>query len=386
MYCARCGSMMSDDGRFCPHCGADQYAIWNQPAGQAVQPPPPPRQSARPAQASRPAARPKKKRYILLKLLVLCVVAFGVWNNLRSKIALPMNKAYKPIVSQYSYNALPDDVTRSLYKQISKAAYSYPQEYDEIYFFDHIPIKDGMTDTKFYLAFRAFLDDHPDVFWLYWGTSQMEPGEDVSYVPDHYVVCSLYSYKELKALKAELYDAVERFMDSVPAGLSDGELQRYTHDYLIDHCEYDYDALDENGDCDPDYPNYDRVGEANGALVDGKAICAGYATAYQLMLNRLGVECVPVYGQGNPLDEELQRRAGRTNHQWDAVLDGGAWVMTDPTWDDVDDPARRYLYFNIPIQQMYQDHNALAIDFDTFQYLNAFIQPNTQSDCVFLPQ
>ena len=331
-----------------------------------------------------------KKKGCFGKIILVVIVGLVLWNvfkpdNTSPSADLPESKSYTPVVSQYAYNALPDDTMRELYKKIQDAAYGDP---DENYILTSITAKDDMTLTKFFLAYRAFTEDHPEVFWLNFGVNRSNPldfGEPIGYV-----VYSRYSSDELKARKAELYEALERFLDGVPAGLSERELQEYAHDYLIDNCVYDYASLDENGDIDSDYIDVQRIGESIGALVDGKAVCAGYATAYQLLLNRLGVDCVQILGQGAALNPELRMRTGKLNHQWNAVKNGSEWVMTDVTWDDSGDGIRSYDYFNIPIEKMYEDHNAQKIDFSTYEYTllsnTVTIYAKSDWDCLFLPE
>ena len=314
------------------------------------------------------------------KGIVILVILIGLVLWVKFKPApsadLPINKNYTPVTVQYLYNALPNDTMRDLYKKIQTAAYDLPYEHNGNYILGNIPIKGDMNETHFFLAYRAFTEEHPDVFWLEWGANS-----------DYFVVYSRYSSDELKTLKAELNTALEQFLNSVPAGLSEKELQEYAHDYLIDNCEYDFDSLREDGSSDPDYTNYYRIHQANGALVDKKAVCSGYANAYQLMLNRLGVDCIPIFGQGSALDGDLKMRTGKVNHQWNAVKSGSDWLMTDVTWDDIDDVTRRHYYFNIPIEKMYEDHNTQAIDFSTYKYIPIYgFVRHADSDCLFLPE
>lgn len=331
--------------------------------------------------------KPKKKGKGGVVLFVI-IIGLVLWFKFKPDPSkLPENKNYTPVTSQYLYNALPDDTMRDLYKKIQDIAYKYPSERDGKYLLGTIPVEEDMTTTQFFLAYRAFTEDHPEVFWLDWNTWASNSLDYSN--PTHFAVYSIYSSDELKTLKAELDEALEQFLNDVPSGLSEREIQEYAHDYLIDNCEYDYDALDEEGNSDPDYINVVRVHNAIGALVDKKAVCQGYATAYQLLLNRLGVDCVQIRGTGSALDPELRMRTSKVNHRWNAVKNGSNWVMTDVTWDDSNDETRRHNYFNIPIEKMYKDHYAQAIDFSTYEYrpLGAItLYAVSDSDCLFLPE
>ena len=63
--------------------------------------------------------------------------------------------------------------------------------------------------------------------------------------------------------------------------------------------------------------------EAYGALVEGSAICEGYAKAFKLLCNRAGIACEIVGGTVN----------GEA-HMWNYVQIGGDYYLVDATFDD----------------------------------------------------
>ncbi len=323
------------------------------------------------------------KKVIAFCLVIIAIIMIHKYMSFFTSPSadLPRSENYTPVNSQYSYDALPNDKSRDVYERLKTAAYSTPQKEDEFYVLGTISKNEDVSQEEFYLGMKAFMDDNPDVFWLkfFSSSSWMDSSNIYSYT-----IISTYPSDELKTMKDALKSSLESFLNSVPAGLDQEELEKYAHDYLIDNCEYDYDALDENGELNPEYKSAHKVGTAYGALVDKKPVCSGYAKAYQLLLNRLGVDCVPVYGQGNSLDK-INMRKGGTNHQWNAVKNGSDWLMTDVTWDDAEDKSKRYTYFNIPIEKMYEDHNAQEIDLSTFTY-SPYIHLYTNDDCLFLPE
>lgn len=103
------------------------------------------------------------------------------------------------------------------------------------------------------------------------------------------------------------------------------------HDWMIHNLEYDPDGLsnDPNVKVDPD------SSIPYGPLVNGKAICEGYSTTYDLFMKMLGIDCVVVKGEAN--DEY---------HNWNKVkLDDGNWYCVDVTWDDPIDAGPMNYYF-----------------------------------------
>ncbi len=87
------------------------------------------------------------------------------------------------------------------------------------------------------------------------------------------------------------------------------------HEYLCQNIIYpDFSSSYYVGDCH----------DAYGALVNGYAVCQGYADAFKLICDRYKVPCVFISGS-----------SGGVGHAWNAVqMDDGKWYLIDVTWDD----------------------------------------------------
>ena len=97
----------------------------------------------------------------------------------------------------------------------------------------------------------------------------------------------------------------------------------FVHDYLVHHAEYDYDALEES-EKTIHAASSEYIYSAYGCLVNKKTVCSGYAEAFQLIMNGLGVNTTVVVGDaGGP-------------HEWNAIELGGKMYYVDVTWDDSD--------------------------------------------------
>ena len=114
------------------------------------------------------------------------------------------------------------------------------------------------------------------------------------------------------------------------------EQYRYIHDFLCEELWYNDDAAADKltGDAAEDAHN------AYGALValgkddseQGHVVCEGYADAYLLLCQRVGLPCTVVIGEGL----SGTSFTGYSNHIWNAVPINGLWYAVDVTWDDVD--------------------------------------------------
>ena len=54
------------------------------------------------------------------------------------------------------------------------------------------------------------------------------------------------------------------------------------------------------------------------------AVCLGYATTFQLLMDMAGVECITVVGASSSSQED---------HGWNMVRLNGNWYCVDVTWD-----------------------------------------------------
>lgn len=117
----------------------------------------------------------------------------------------------------------------------------------------------------------------------------------------------------------QLDAALAACTDALPVDAGDYEKAKSLYEYLSEHVEYDHAAASGASGA---------LGAPSGqtaydALVKGRAVCAGYARAYQLLLQRLGIPCVYVSGVANG-----------GGHAWCAALLDGEWYFVDPTWGD----------------------------------------------------
>jgi hypothetical protein len=309
-------------------------------------------------------------------LLLLVVAGFAIRHYvITNGPNLPESEYYSPTQSYYSYRELVSDESKEVYDELERSVYGKPDKEDNLL----CEIRD-VDKTEAYLGYRAFMADHPDVFWVIRKENLLD--QDTMYF------CSIYPKEELAEKRKEFRASLEEFLDSVPEGLEREDLEWYANEYLVDLCDYDYTALEIIEDKDSDRDESERLtvqeaGSSYGALVNGWAVCEGYAHAYQVLLNRVGVSCVPINGQGSSLVDGA--RNGEVDHTWNAVRNGSTWLMTDVTWNDTS--GNNSKYFNLPIEEMYRNHNARAIDIENFSYSRVFNFVGTDNqDNIFLPE
>ena len=131
------------------------------------------------------------------------------------------------------------------------------------------------------------------------------------------------------ALSKKVVEIADKFRH-----LSDVDKVMAVHDYLIDHIEYS----------NPHIRSF-----AYGALIEGKAVCQGYAQSLAMILNNLNVECHPIVA--------MTKGSNPVLHEWVRVKLDGEWYYIDLTWDDTPwAEDKNYKYFLINTDMISRDH------------------------------
>ena len=151
---------------------------------------------------------------------------------------------------------------------------------------------------------------------------------------------------------------VNEFVNSIDTNkLSDYEIIKKIHDYICKKNVYDYDAAN--------YPySHPSAFSPYGALVKGRCVCQGYATAFYRLCKELGYKARVMASTENG-----------GNHAWNIVELDGKFYVVDCTWDDqifdegVDEiPEYYYFLTSYTSSLKYDSYNEHVFDpeyFDT---------------------
>ena len=179
--------------------------------------------------------------------------------------------------------------------------------------------------------YNAFTRDNPQFFYI--GNAYRCEGVtrgDTTYYDTLYLTVTLPK-DERERQQDALDKAVSALTRDLPAENAI-DMQIALHDRLVAHCTYDQTAANtENGG-----DLYPAAFTAYGALVEGKAVCEGYARGLQLLCNRVGIDGTVVTGT----DEN------GAPHMWNVVELAGNAYHVDATWNDSGDRLR-HTYLNV---------------------------------------
>lgn len=126
--------------------------------------------------------------------------------------------------------------------------------------------------------------------------------------------------------RADKTNGIKNKLDSWVASIKSKatilDMEQEAHDIIMRNCWYS-----EAG-------SYHQ--SSAGVLLEGKAVCAGYAETFEMLCNAVGIQTVCVTS---------------SSHEWNKVKLYGRWYAVDCTWDDDKDDKTGtvygYMYFNV---------------------------------------
>lgn len=204
-----------------------------------------------------------------------------------------------------------------------------------------IPLTSAVQPTAMQKVVEYVMRDHPETFYL--KETSMTYSKSLVGGSIHYTVHFKYAYgkAEAAAMREKLRAAAAPMLAAAQAQSDPVKKELALHDALVEKCAYNEPAA-ENPDA------YPSAYTAYGALVDGSAVCEGYAKALKLLLDSAGLRSLYVTGTAGS--------GGNVGpHAWNQVY-VGRWYQVDATFDDpvyqtasgkyVQTNKRDYTYFN----------------------------------------
>lgn len=219
----------------------------------------------------------------------------------------------------------------------------YDRLYDELSQYSKriIFTESSITPQLIFDEFIQVMEDHPELFWLTGGakaeTLVSESSRTTIFLPEFEDDPSA-----LPSMAQSLDEEVNSYLSECPEG-SEYEKALWVHDRIVENTVFDSDTLFYAQSIEDD-SHFDYAYTSYGALVLHKAVCAGYARAYQLIMNRMGIECG--YVTGNAINSHGETES----HAWNYIRLDGQYYFTDVTWDD-------------PVDENYKDSGRLGHDF-----------------------
>ncbi|MDE6261015.1 MAG: DUF4358 domain-containing protein [Oscillospiraceae bacterium] len=150
----------------------------------------------------------------------------------------------------------------------------------------------------------------------------VQPGEDDMSLYDTSAIRTAWEKgdpAELSEYDRDIYDQAKEVLDKVlENGMSNYEKEVAVYSWMVQNVNYDWTHQDVMKKTPREsFTPY-------GGLVNHTAVCLGYATTFQLLMDLAGVECITVVGAAH---------RSSSDHGWNMVRLDGNWYCVDVTWD-----------------------------------------------------
>lgn len=216
----------------------------------------------------------------------------------------------------YPYYAMLQPDMQELYRQIYANANQLTRTFQPVV---------EVTEQELYSVFEAVTGDHPELFWLETGYSckKTRSGQIVEITLQYYDIVN-----RLDAAKREFDQAAEMILGVARGKESELEKEQAVHDALAEKADYVLSAQMNQS--------------AYSALVNGETVCAGYARAFQYLMQQLGIPCYYCTGYSGE------------DHAWNIIYVDGLFRNVDLTWDDGE--TLSYEYYNCSDKEFAKTH------------------------------
>lgn len=217
--------------------------------------------------------------------------------------------------TMYPYYHMLEDAPQSLYRQIYANANDLTRAF--------VPVE-LVSPAQLKSTFAAVVNDHPELFWVDTAYSYKYAGDGTAEIDLQFNRTA----DDMEAAKELFNSNAEEILSGARNLSSAYDQEVFVHDRLIEGVSYQLGAPMNQS--------------AYSALVSKETVCAGYARAFQYLMQQLSVPCYYCTGY-----------AGQ-NHAWNIIQLDDGFYNADATWDDTDPST--YDYFNCSDADYAQNH------------------------------
>ncbi len=177
-------------------------------------------------------------------------------------------------------------------------------------------------------VYDAVLEDNPRFFWLSGSGSfsWKSVGNNIKDMTFEAKLTEGISPTAVRVMSARLNATVKAIADRAKQYKNHFDRVLFVHDYIVDTTDYVMHAP--------------LRSTAYGCLINHRAVCAGYAKAFQMIMNELGYECGYVRGS------DRDKTSVHSSHAWNYIKIERDYYFVDVTWDDPVAEAGRHVYNN----------------------------------------
>lgn len=334
-------------------------------------------QNERAPQSFEVPEKKKRRAPVFLCLVILACLAVFVayeWRDISYSLPAPLrgtpsevefyDAASQTNVSRYAYESL-DANDKEKYRIVYKALTDYSK---------HPFPTDNLNEIR--RIEDCVLADFPELY----DRAALVNMEGGLFASAYVAGVPLADEEELDSMQAQIEGAVAQCLSRINSYDDDYTKAKKVYEWLAETTSYgkEYDTLDDRivinatGSDTFTLDEGSSVPREHGqtvynALIQKRAVCAGYAKAFQYLMQRMGIECTYISGTAT---------SGASQgglHAWCLIKLDGDYYFIDPTWGDPEYESNwdlmqtnqniDYRYFAVTTDDITKTHEADATFF-----------------------
>ena len=271
----------------------------------------------------------------IISIVIAVLISFSFFKTV--SFAKSEDVDWDRFSSRYYYRQM-NEAEKELYDALYEKCMEYLTttkncEWDDVlgsYYIEPVRYDDSLIDGDdqlFVDVAEIFINSNPQFYFLemdpYYPTQTDEFG---SHFVENYISLEVYEDfadgREREKSTKQFISTVNEYIDIINQEKTDYEKERTAHEIIASRLDYDHDV-----------DNIRNNQSSASAFLTTKSVCAGYSEGLELLLNGVGIECIPVISENN-------------THEWLQAKIDGVWYAVDVTWDDAGDVYSER-YFNV---------------------------------------
>ena len=284
-----------------------------------------------------------KKLFKIISFIILIAVGVAAYNYSTNYSLFDFEDINTPVYQETEESSSDDDV------QFEKLYYTQLDEkqrkiYDKVYFAikehkDSIRIHSDIGSDDLFDIVGYVLAENPELFWSNGACTYDQIGN----LKFEYI----YTEDELDVCRQQIEKSTSEIIHQAKAIADEYERALFLFDYIAENTVYDDEAA-ENLEDNP------IASTIAGVFINKKAVCGGYARAYQYLLLQCSLNAETVYGAAKTSDGSVE------DHAWTLQQLNGNYYYTDVTWGDSaeedTDGYISHIYFCLTEEEMKNTH------------------------------
>lgn len=264
----------------------------------------------------------------ILMVIVIILMVIGGYDYITGYSLIERYKTHETLKNDKDYMYHYQQLSAKQKETYQRIFYAMKQQVSSVYI-ENVDVNDVEN------IYMSILYDHPELFYLDSQFSYTLYKHGMDFSPS--LTCST---EQIATYNKQIEQTVQNISTSTK-GMSQIEQLKYVYDYLAKNVEYKENENDQN---------------MISALITHQSVCAGYAKAYQYILNKMGYEVSYIVGNTKDSHDQSEKN---TAHAWNMIHINDDYYYVDPTWGDVEIANKHtcYGYFMMNSDDMLACYN-----------------------------